>query len=130
MTKKMTRKEALEKAIMCVEYSDFDMGEGDEICRVLRKMVAAIDKQAARPKTKSSARVQNETMAKEFISLLTTYCKPVNTKWICEHIRYCTTSQKAVHVAKVAEEWGAVERITVKGRTYYELVDNWKSSTF
>ena len=129
MTKKMTRKEALEMAIEIFEQREssmFDDELQDAAIEVLTNMVAQIEKQAARPKGKSEARRTNEKLAMEFIAILREYGKPVNATWMTEHIKYCYHSQKAVAVAKVAEEWGAIKRITIKGRTYYEYDDTYK----
>ena len=129
---KMTRKEALITATeimnewIAQEFADDDLAAAHtiEAINTLHKMIAQIDKQASRPKAKSQARLENEKMAREFIALIRDYGKPVNATWMTEHIRYCLNSQKAVQVAKIAEEWGAIERITIKKRTYYEYVDN------
>ena len=120
--KKMTRKEALEFAIDNIIANcgdDLEKCGGDIAIEVLEKMLTSINKQAARPRSKSSARLQNEPMAKEFIAKLREHGQPVNTKWMCENIRYCIHSQKAVAIAKIAIEWGEVEKVTIKGRTYY-----------
>ena len=121
--KKMTRAEALQLALDIVADYASDYPENAETANqaweVLDKMLASINKQAARPRSKSSARLQNEPMTKDFIAKLKEHGKPVNTKWMCENIRYCIHSQKAVAIAKIAIEWGEVEKITIKGRTYY-----------
>ena len=118
--KKMTRAEALTNVITHLHELEEYAGDNwsDEIA-VLEKMLTSINKQAARPRSKSSARLQNEPMAKEFIAKLREHGQPVNTKWMCENIRYCIHSQKAVAIAKIAIEWGEVEKVTIKGRTYY-----------
>lgn len=118
--KKMTRAEALTN-VLCFLNEDEVYGKDNwvEEIEVLEKMLASINKQAARPRSKSSARLQNEPMAKEFITKLREHGQPVNTKWMCENIRYCIHSQKAVAIAKIAIEWGEVEKVTIKGRTYY-----------
>lgn len=129
MPKKMTRKEALQTAIeIMTEYLHVSFGENDfsathteKAITTLEKMVAQIDKQAARPKTKSKTRLENERMAQEFIILLQDKNEPVNATWISENVKYCMSPQKAVKVAQIAEEWGAIERITTKKRTYYQL---------
>lgn len=125
MTKKMTRKEALEFAIYAIERSEFGTEEAEQSLEVLKKMIASINKQAARPKNKSNARLQNENHAKKFIALLQE--KPAgflaSAKWMSENIPYVMTSQKAVAVAKIAEEWGAISRVVEKKRTYYVLND-------
>lgn len=129
MTKKMTRKEALETAIEIVtEYRHVSFGEDDfsathteEVLSVLQNMVAQIDKQAARPKSKSSARVANEPIAREFIKVLAKEGNPLSAKEMTYKVRFCTTSQKAVAIAKIAEEWGAIEKVTIKNRVFYRL---------
>jgi urease accessory protein UreF len=134
MTKKMTRKEALQTAIeIMTEYLHVSFGEDDfnsthteQAISTLQNMIEQIDKQAARPKTKSTARIENERMAREFIPMLRELGKPVSAKWMTEHIRYCNSPQKAVQVAKIAEEWGAIKRITIKKRTYYEYDDTYR----
>lgn len=122
MTKKMTRKEALENAIDWIEEGA--QGEDTEMLEtasVLRNMVAQIDKQAARPKSKSSARVANEPIAREFIKVLAKEGNPLSAKEMTYKVRFCTTSQKAVAIAKIAEEWGAIEKVTIKNRVFYRL---------
>ena len=122
MAKKMTRKEALE-LMLEITREGFEADDVQEARKVLRKMIASIDKQAARPKTKSSARLQNENHAKVFIAKLQE--KPTgflaSAKWMSENIPFVMTSQKAVAVAKIAEEWGAITRVVEGKRTYYVL---------
>lgn len=122
--KKMTRKEALE-LMLDVTREGFETAEVQEARAILAHMIEQIDKQAARPKSKSSARVQNEPMAREFIHQLQALGEPVNAKWMTEHIKFCLTSQKAVAIAKIAIDWGAVEKVSIKNRTYYVAVDGW-----
>lgn len=122
--KKMTRKEALE-VMLDVTREGFEAAEVQEARAILAHMIEQIDKQAARPKSKSSARVQNEPMAREFIRQLQELNEPVNAKWMTEHIKFCLTSQKAVAIAKIAIDWGAVEKVSIKNRTYYIAVDGW-----
>lgn len=118
--KKMTRAEALTNVLRFLNEDEvYGKDNWVEEIEVLEKMLASINKQAARPRSKSSARLQNEPMAKEFIAKLREHGQPVNTKWMCENIRYCIHSQKAVAIAKIAIEWGEVEKVTIKGRTYY-----------
>lgn len=131
MAKKMTRKEALQTAIeIMVEWQQENFGSEslagshtEEAVRVIEKMIESIDKQAARPRAKSSTRIQNEGMAKELITALKNHNEPVNTKWISEHVRFATTSQKAVAIAKIAIEWGEVKTVKIKNRTYYAPID-------
>lgn len=130
MTEKMTRREALETALEIMrEYvgdnSGFETLHTETAMVVLENMIAQIDKQSARPKGKTSARIQNEGYAKQMIRLLMQNDKPVNATWIAEHVRGVMTSQRGVHVAKIAIEWGAVEEIMIKKRKYYQLVPGW-----
>lgn len=117
--KKMTREEALEIAMNELEMHS-------EPWEVLNKMLKSIQKQKSRPRSKSSARVANEPIAREFIKKLAAAGEPVNAKWMTEHVKYCMSSQKAVAIAKIAEEWGAIERISVKNRTCYALRDDFE----
>lgn len=130
MTEKMTRREALKTALEIMrEYvgdnSGFETLHTENAMVVLENMIAQIDKQSARPKGKTSARIQNEGYAKQMIRLLMQNDKPVNATWIAEHVRGVMTSQRGVHVAKIAIEWGAVEEIMIKKRKYYQLVPGW-----
>lgn len=125
MTEKMTRREALTNVICFLRDNEqFGDNWSAEIA-VLENMVAQIDKQSARPKGKTSARIQNETYAKQMIRLLMQNDKPVNATWIAEHVRGVMTAQRGVHVAKIAIEWGAVEEIVIKKRKYYQLIPGW-----
>ena len=125
MTNKMTRREALETAIEIMEETI----EGEELwclhteqaIAVLKNMIVQIDKQAARPKSKTTARIQNEPIAREFIKILAKEGNPLSAKDMTYRVRYCTTSQKAVAIAKIAEEWGAIEKVTIKNRVFYRL---------
>ena len=124
--KKMTRAEALRNVITHLHELEEYAGDnwGDEIA-VLDKMLASIEKQKSRPRSKSSARIQNEPIAKEFIAKIQAVDEPVNAKWMTYNVRYCTTSQKAVAIARIAEEWGAIEKVSIKNRTYYVPVKDW-----
>ena len=121
MTEKMTRREALELATVAIEHSELDICDADKALNVLKNMIAQIDKQAARPKSKSTARLQNEPIAREFIKVLAKEGQPLSAKDMTYRVRYCTTSQKAVAIAKIAEEWGAIEKVTIKNRVFYRL---------
>ena len=130
--KKMTRKEALELAIAIVDEGEtaraqYSQEQQVEALKVLDKMLDSINKQAKRPRSKSSARLQNENSAKLLIEKLQEMSepKPVNATWIAENIPYVLTSQRGYHVAKIAIEWGALEEVTIKKRTYYVLNENY-----
>lgn len=125
MTEKMTRREALTNVICFLRDNEQYGDNWSAEIAVLENMVAQIDKQSARPKGKTSARIQNEGYAKQMIRLLMQNDKPVNATWIAEHVRGVMTAQRGVHVAKIAIEWGAVEEIVIKKRKYYQLIPGW-----
>lgn len=123
--KKLTRAEALRNVIVYLRDNEqYGDDWADEIA-VLDKMLTSIEKQKSRPRSKSSARIQNEPIAKEFIAKIQAVDEPVNAKWMTYNVRYCTTSQKAVAIARIAEEWGAIEKVSIKNRTYYVPVKDW-----
>jgi len=121
--KKMTRKQALELATSALQNFESYSGDAnlDEAVEVLNKMIASIDKQANRPKSKTSARIQNENYARQLIEKLaeTHRTEPFNATWIAEQIPFVSSSQRGYHVAKIAIEWGAIEEVTIKKRTFY-----------
>lgn len=125
--KKMTRAQALAFAVDRLREIEGDWTELDDAIEVLEKMGASIAKQANRPRSKSSARLQNENSAKLLIEKLREMPepKPINATWIAENIPYVLTSQRGYHVAKIAIEWGALEEVTIKKRTYYVLNENY-----
>ena len=131
--KKMTRREAYTAAVEIIkewkaehfEPEDLAGAHTDDVIAVLEHSIAQLDKQASRPKSKTSARLQNEPMARDFIAQLQKINEPVNAKWMTEHVKFCLTSQKAVAIAKIAEEWGAIEKVSIKNRTYYVPVEGW-----
>ena len=137
--KKMTRKEALTTATEIMnewvtqEFADDELAatHTKEAIEVLHKMIASIEKQASKPKGKTSARIQNEGYARKLIELLRAMPEPqpINATWIAEHIPYVMTSQRGYHVAKIAIEWGALEEVTIKKRTYYTFVETWEPPT-
>lgn len=133
MTKKqtITRKDALTTAVEIMrEYVGINFTDGDvaathteNAIAVLENMIVQIDRQAAKPKGKTSARVQNEQYAIAFCNMLETLTEPVSARWISEHVRGVMSVSRAVWVAKIAEEWGAIEKVTIKNRTLYQAVN-------
>lgn len=118
---KMTRREALVNVVAFLHTNEQYGDDWSAEIEVLDNMIAQIDKQAARPKSKSTARIQNEPIAREFIKVLAKEGQPLSAKDMTYRVRYCTTSQKAVAIAKIAEEWGAIEKVTIKNRVFYRL---------
>ena len=121
--KKMTRREALTNVVMhlhdCENYANEDWHEEIE---VLNKMIASIDKQAKRPRGTSRARLENEKLADDLVGEMVGYGKPVNTKWITEHVKYILTPQKATAVCKLAIEKGEIIRtVDDKKKVWYSL---------
>lgn len=130
MTKKMTRKEALEAAIYLVKLAADETINTDnatnwkEAAEVLEKMVASIKKQSERPRTTSKARIQNEKLADDLVGEMVGHGEPVTTKWITEHVKFITTSQKATAVCKVAIEKGDIIRtVDEKKQVWYVLAE-------
>ena len=127
--KKMTRKDAINIALELLANAEATSGAPHylEATKVLVKMRESIEKQASRPRSKSSARLQNENSARILIEKLQAMeePKPVNATWIAENVPYVLTSQRGYHVAKIAIEWGALEEVTIKKRTYYVLNENY-----
>lgn len=131
MTKKMTRKEALEFAIDNIVANCGDSLEecgGDKAIEALQKMINQIDKQAARPKAKTSTRLKNENYARQVIAKVSQYETPprINAKWISQNIPFVDSSQKGVYVAKILLEWGAFSEIVEKGRKFYIYNEFWE----
>ena len=127
MADKMTRKEALEFAIDNIVANcgdDLKKCGGDKAIEVIERMIASIDKQANRPKGTSKARLINEKLADDLVGAMVAYDAPVNTKWITEHVKFVTTSQKANAVVKVAIEKGDIVRtVDEKKHVWYRLAE-------
>ena len=100
-TNTMTRAQAIAIAIESVT--------NEEARNILEKMHAQLVKPRAKSNTPSKARIQNETLARAMADAIAEHGEPVNNKWVCEHVRGCTTPQKTVAVAKVAAELGLIE---------------------
>ena len=112
--KKMTRRDVL-NAVMS---HNWDVLQTESAREVVGKMLASIEKQANKPKSeKTSARIQNEAYARELVSKMPN--EPFTAKWISKNVRFVGSPQRAVHVAKIAEEWGALTSVSIKNRTYY-----------
>ena len=134
MTDKMTRKEALNTAIEIMNEFCANNWEPQDLARthtaqaiaVLEKMIAQIDKQTARPKGKTSARIQNENSARLLCQMLAPKDSDfvINAKWIADNIKGVMTSQRGYHVAQIAIEWNMLEEIMIKKRTYYTKTDS------
>lgn len=128
--KKMTRKEALEAAIYLVKLAADETINTDnaanwgEVAEVLEKMHASIEKQSKRPRGTSRARIENEKLADNLVGEMVAYGKPVNTKWITEHVQYILTPQKATAVCKVAMDKGDIIRtVDEKKKVWYSLAE-------
>jgi hypothetical protein len=134
MADKMTRKEALNTAIeimneFCAEnWEPQDLGRAHTVqaIAVLEKMIAQIDKQATRPKGKTSARIQNENYARSLCQMLAPKDNDfvINAKWIADNVKGVMTSQRGYHVAQIAIEWNMLEEVMIKKRTFYAKTDN------
>lgn len=121
MAKKMTRKEALELMLEATREG-FESDEMVEAREVVEKMIASIEKQAKRPKTPSKAAIENEKLADNLVGEMVGYGKPVDTKWITEHVQFILTTQKATAVCKVAMAKGDIVRVVdEKKHVWYHL---------
>lgn len=112
--KKMTRVEALNIALETVENT--------EAREVLTKMVEQLSKPRKKAEGPSKARRDNERLAHDMAEAITTHGEKVTPKWVTEHVRGIMTPQKAVAVAKVAEELGLIAKTKEGKATYYETV--------
>ena len=111
--KKMTRLEALNVAIACVEH--------EEAREVLVKMAEQLAKPRKKAEGPSKARRDNERLAAEMVEAIEAYGDRVTPKWVTEHVKGIMTPQKAVAVARVAEELGAIVKEKEGKATYYKL---------
>lgn len=125
--KKMTRKEALEFAIDNIVANcgdDLEKCGGDVAIEVINKMLASIEKQSKRPRGTSRVRIENEKLADNLVGEMVAYGKPVNTRWITEHVQYILTPQKATAVCKVAMDKGDIIRtVDEKKKVWYSLAE-------
>ena len=125
--KKMTRKEALENVIAFLKFADDDWSEEIE---VLSKMVESLNKQASKPKGKTTARIQNEKYFAEMYRKMQERKnhEPVTPKWVTENVKGVMSTQRAVWVAKIGKEQGLIKEIRVKKDVFYALID-WEPPT-
>ena len=130
--KKMTRKEALNTLIeVATEWKSQNFTDDDLACtniekaiEVANKMLASIEKQSNKPKTPSKTRLENEKLADDLVGEMVAIDKPVDTKWITEHVRFVTNSQKANAVVKIAIEKGDIVReVDEKKHVWYRLAE-------
>ena len=124
--KKMTRKKALENVLGWIAdgYIPSDEATVEEVQGILEKMAASIEKQSKRPRGVSRTRIENEKLADNLVGEMVAYGKPVNTKWITEHVRYILNSQKATAVCKVAMDKGDIIRtVDEKKKVWYSLAE-------
>jgi len=119
--KKMTRREAL---VMAIEKFNPEVEREASAIEVINKMIASIDKQADKPKTKSPARIQNEKKAIEIAEILEKRNTPVNATWITDNVKGVMTIPKANAIMAVAIELGLAYRITLGKKPYY-VHKNW-----
>lgn len=110
--KKMTRVEALNIALETVENA--------EAREVLTKMVEQLSKPRKKAEGPSKARRDNERLAHDMAEAITAHGEKVTPKWVTEHVKGIMTPQKAVAVAKVAEELGLIAKTKEGKATYYE----------
>lgn len=123
MAKKMTRKQALE-LMLELTREGFEAEEVQEAREVIKKMLASIDKQNNKPKTPSKTRLENEKLADDLVGEMVAIDKPVDNKWITEHVKFVTNSQKANVIVKIAIEKGDIVReVDEKKHVWYRLAE-------
>lgn len=110
--KKMTRVEALNIALETVENT--------EAREILRKMIEQLSKPRKKAEGPSKTRRDNERLAHEMAAAIAEHGEKVTPKWVTEHVRGILTPQKAVAVAKVAEELELITKSKEGKVTYYE----------
>lgn len=111
--KKMTRVEALSIALESVENA--------EAREVLHKMIEQLSKPRKKSDAPSKARRENEVLAHALAEAIEAHGDKVTPKWVTEHVKGILTPQKAVAVAKVAEELELVKKSKDGKATYYEV---------
>lgn len=124
MANKMTRAEALTNVIVFLRENEQFGDDWSEEIEVLDKMLTSINKQKTRPKTPSKTRLENERLADNLVGEMVAVDKPVNTKWITEHVKFITNSQKANVIVKIAIEKGDIIRFEDdKKKVWYKLAE-------
>lgn len=111
--KKMTRVEALNIAIATCDNV--------EARDVLVKMAEQLKKPRKKAEGPSKARRDNERLAQDMADAIKAHGEKVTPKWVTEHVKGIMTPQKAVAVAKVAEELGLIAKTKEGKATYYEI---------
>ena len=118
--KKMTRLEAL-NVVLEATREGFEAEEMTEAREVLRKMAEQLAKPRKKAEGPSKARRDNERLAAEMVEAIEAHGDRVTPKWVTEHVKGIMTPQKAVAVARVAEELGAIVKEKECKATYYKL---------
>ena len=100
--KGMTKADALEAVRDAAGVMDA------EVTAKVEKMIA--DLRAPRPKKDSEAKVFNENAARE-IAESTPSGTEIDTKWVTEHVKHVTHTQKATYILKAGVELGLFEKV-------------------
>lgn len=111
--KGMTRAEALSIALETCENA--------EARNIIAKMIDQLAKPRKKAEGPTKARRENEKLAREMADAITAKGEMVTPKWVTEHVRGILTPQKAVAVAKVAEEMGLISKFKDGKATYYQV---------
>lgn len=104
------------------QVAEFASIESDNV-QDLRDKVAHMTETAqpkAREKRESAATKANKILAVKAIEAILNAQKPVDWKYLAEHVTGMTSSQKAVEVMKHALATEKVERVQIKGKVYYQ----------
>ena len=105
----MTRKDALTIAIAAVEDAD--------ALEVLNKMLEQVSKPRTTTPSKSTARIENETIARNLAEQITSG-STIDGAWVMNHT-IAMTPQKVVGIMKVACELGYFERVKTGKKVEY-----------
>lgn len=96
----------------------------------LAHMLEQLDKHSTKSATKSDARLANEKRAIALIIAMKQHEKPINSTWIANNINGTLSSQRGTIIAKIGIEWGAIERVVIDKRAYYQLIANWQPNEY
>ena len=98
---KMTKADALEAVAHAAGVLDA------EVHAKVEKMIADLRK--PRPKKDSEAKAFNEAAAREIAASHSG--ETIDTKWVTEHVKHVTHTQKATYILKAGVELGLFEKV-------------------
>ena len=107
--KKVTRR----MMVQAILDKNWELLATEEYQDVASRYAASMDKNASKPKEKTTARRQNERKMKEVYAAMVKKGTRVTPKWIVEHVNGIMSTQKL--------SWGVTKVVKEKKETYYEL---------